>query len=1029
MLTKINPFSAITKSGQVSDEAGYAWLMRGTGWILFLLVAGFAIWFFSYTNSDRSVISALDVQSLNDEAQFADSDSIKPQLRAAPMIDQHRTGLDSPSVWMRVMVPPAKGEVDRTIHMAEKNIGLANFVVYDSAGSEVLRGQAGAAQETANAYRSFPGFAIALPPSLAEEELEIIFRFEPIGITKIRADIWRTSDFEESQAKAQQRTILLIGALVFLALYALAAANSGRVEHFLVFGIWLLARCGFVMMESGFNYFAFGELAGSELGLMLRQFVYLTLPFATLMLIRTLFRDEIRGSMLDGFLRRMYWLSCVFLVVSGFVSFPVFQTMLWVIAALTAISVIWTVYHTVTRARDITTFWFLAGVFCDALGSVTAVLAAMGLMGDLFSWFQAEQVSLVAAVLTGMAVGTTISKERQRRIDSQETAIGVLAKYEDVYRTVPIGLVSIGHAGHIERYNEGFARMFGLEQASANEENGQTVMPSAEKLDAVFPADLRARIRSELSEEIECDFEFKLTGHETVRWLRVLARGAPDSYEASATDVTEQRNLQERLAKAAEHDPLTGALNRLGLANRMESVLDSGDDLEHIALCYIDLDRFKMLNDMFGHNAGDAVLIDVIKRFRDVLGPEVLLSRLGGDEFVIVLPPADQSVQEGLAWKALEAITENPFRFDDKSFSVTASVGVFHLVPNLSQSEQIAGADRSCQEAKRKGRNQVVMCADSSALVQKRMSELSLVARLHDDRTFDEFELVAQPIVALTKTVRSGCEVLLRHRGPNGELLPAGPLIAAAEQNGEMASLDRWVVRRSLEWLSKHDEQVAELSFVSLNLSGSSLNDEFFKTFVIALLQKHSAIAGRIVLEVTESVAMQDIFMMVKFIESVRQTGARIALDDFGSGYSNFASLTDVQASFLKIDGRFVNSLRQKGSAKTIIRTIGLLAHELQMECIAEWVEDTETLDLLRSIGIDYGQGHVLAKPLRMNEFLLAVENKTVVTDAAVREQLNSPIKAALQDDVKDSTKGGDDRQPSSQTDSSASDSAAFHAL
>jgi len=170
---------------------------------------------------------------------------------------------------------------------------------------------------------------------------------------------------------------------------------------------------------------------------------------------------------------------------------------------------------------------------------------------------------------------------------------------------------------------------------------------------------------------------------------------------------------------------------------------------------------------------------------------------------------------------------------------------------------------------------------------------------------------------------------------------------------------------------------------------------------------------------------MQDIFMMVKFIESVRQTGARIALDDFGSGYSNFASLTDVQASFLKIDGRFVNSLRQKGSAKTIIRTIGLLAHELRMECIAEWVEDTETLDLLRSIGIDYGQGHVLAKPLRMNEFLKAIENKTVVTDAAVREQLNSPIKAVPQDDEQ----GGNDRQPSSQTDSSASESAAFHAL
>ncbi len=458
----------------------------------------------------------------------------------------------------------------------------------------------------------------------------------------------------------------------------------------------------------------------------------------------------------------------------------------------------------------------------------------------------------------------------------------------------------------------------------------------------------------------------------------------------------------------------------------METILEEGEDLEHVAMCYVDLDRFKMLNDMFGHHAGDAVLIDVIKRFRNVLGSDVILSRLGGDEFVIVLPPADQSVQEGLAWKALEAITEEPFRFDDKSFSVTASVGVFHLVSDLSQSELIAGADRSCQEAKRKGRNQVVMCADSSALVQKRMSELSLVARLHDDRTFDEFELVAQPIVALNSSVRTGCEILLRHRGPSGELLPAGPLITAAEQNGEMACIDRWVVRRSLEWLSRHSSEVSDLSFVSINLSGSSLNDEFFKTFVIALLQKHRSVADRIVLEVTESVAMQDIFMMMKFIESVRQTGARIALDDFGSGYSNFASLTDVQASFLKIDGRFVNSLRQKGSAKTIIRTIGLLAHELRMECIAEWVEDTETLDLLRSIGIDYGQGHVLAKPVRMNELLDSIRNKTIVTDAAVRQKLDEPVRTQTDD----TRKSGEDREPSSQTEvDEPVEATQFHAL
>ena len=801
MLVKFNPFSTSQDAGVPSGEPSYARPMRWMGWMLFLLVAGFAIWFFSYTNTDKSALNHLHVQALDNDAPFNDLAAMRDRLRAIPPTVQHRTGLNTPTVWLRVSLPPAtiNQELGRTLHLPEKNIGRAEFVIFNAEGAPVMRGSAGAQYHAVNATRSFPGFIINLPPALSPQGLEAVFRFEPIGITKTRADLWLTPDFDESQIKAQQRTILLIGALVFLALYALAAANSGRVEHFLVFGIWLLARCGFVMMESGFNYYAFGELAGSHAGIVLRQFTYMALPFATLMLIRALFRDELKGSILDGFLHKMFWLSAALLAVSVVMPFVVFQSSIWLIGGLVSVSVIWTVYHTVTRARDITTFWFLAGVFCDALGSVTAVLHAMGLVGDYISWFQAEQVSLIAAVLTGMAVGTTISKERQRRLDSQTTAIGVLGKYEDVYRTVPIGLVSIGHAGHIERYNEGFARMFGLDTLSGNDSQGRPILPTTEKLDAVFPADLRKRIRTELSEHVECDFEFKLTGHETVRWLRVLARGAPDSYEASATDVTEQRNLQDRLAKAAEHDPLTGALNRLGLTNRMAQILEDSDDLEHVALCYVDLDRFKMLNDMFGHNAGDAVLVDVVKRFRAVLGPDVMLSRLGGDEFVIVMQPADQSVQEGLAWKALEAITEDPFRFDDKSFSVTASVGVFHLIPGLSQADLIAGADRSCQEAKRKGRNQVVMCADSSALVYQRKRELSLVARLHDDRTFDEFELVAQPIVALSEGARTGCEILLRHRGPNGELLPAGPLIAigaaVAQQNPVLIAgscVDRW---------------------------------------------------------------------------------------------------------------------------------------------------------------------------------------------------------------------------------------------
>jgi EAL domain-containing protein (putative c-di-GMP-specific phosphodiesterase class I) len=243
--------------------------------------------------------------------------------------------------------------------------------------------------------------------------------------------------------------------------------------------------------------------------------------------------------------------------------------------------------------------------------------------------------------------------------------------------------------------------------------------------------------------------------------------------------------------------------------------------------------------------------------------------------------------------------------------------------------------------------------------------------------------------------------LLLRHRGGDDSLVSAGSLIATAEKNGEMASIDRWVLNQALTWLSANEQAIDELGFVAVNLSGGSLNDEFFKTFVIALLQRHPVAASRVVLEITETVATQDIFMTRQFAGAVRATGARIALDDFGSGYSNFSSLTDMPASFLKIDGRFVNSLRKNahdhnGTGLSIIRTISLLAHELQMSCVAEWVEDLETLQTLRALGVDFAQGHAIAHPVQLDRLLAAAGNPKLLVNDHVVELIQSPVKPDL---------------------------------
>jgi len=989
-----------------SEEAAPGWLLRGTGWIMLILIMVMGFWFFSYTTSAAHPSAMLALKATEDDTPIGNYALVDHKLSSLPSQISLRTGLSATVSWVQMAIPASRPARERVLHLPEKSVRKLEFVVLNLDRALLAQGEIGINISPRNAQKVFPGHAITLPSRLSDTDVIVLMRMETPGMTKVTGQLWDASEFSDAQSSAEQRTILLVGALMFLALYALAAASSGMVSHFLVFGVWLLARCGLIVMDSGFNYYAFSHLTSTDLGQQLMQFTYMMMPFATIMLVRTLFRDQLNGSVLAPIVPRIQQIIVIAMAVSIFLPFNIFQVVFWTSGAMALVTTFAVVAFSLNRATDMTTYWFVAALVYDTLGSGIGLLDNVGIL-ELAgtSWFAREQAALIAAILTGMAVGTTLSKERVQRKTSQAEALGVLAKYEDVYRTVPIALVSIGVDGHIVRYNEGFGRMFGLKTSHvhyiAPEDRDQ--LPAG--LDIAFPAKLRQRIREELTKSVQCDFDFRLDGHEIVQWVRVMARGEPDSFEASVTDITEQMQLQDQLSDAAERDALTGAWNRLGISHRLDEILQRSENIESTALCYIDLDRFKMLNDMFGHQAGDTVLIDVVKRLELALGESAIVSRLGGDEYLIVLPPADQAVHEGLAWRALEAITNEPFELGGKSFSVTASIGVFRLVKGMSQSELIAGADRSCQEAKRKGRNHVVVCADSDAMVRERYSELSLVSRLSDEKTFEDFELVAQPIVSMANPNDMGCEILLRYPTADG-MRPAGPLIAAAEQNGEMASIDRWVLRHTLEWLETNHDLAEPLKFVSINLSGSSLNDEFFKTFVIAQLTKHRSNAKRVVLEITESVAMQDVFMMGKFIDAVRETGARIALDDFGSGYSNFASLTDVQASFLKIDGRFVNSLKENESATTIIKTINLLARELQMSCVAEWVEDIETLKLLRSIGTSWAQGYALSYPVPLDHLLENARNPRALYSNEVLALLDGPpVKNTSMDDILSATK------------------------
>ena len=298
----------------------------------------------------------------------------------------------------------------------------------------------------------------------------------------------------------------------------------------------------------------------------------------------------------------------------------------------------------------------------------------------------------------------------------------------------------------------------------------------------------------------------------------------------------------------------------------------------------------------------------------------------------------------------------------------------------------MATADRACREAKAGHRGRVVAYERDTALFQDRIDELRLIERIGQGLDDDGLFLEMQPIMSLDRPLESlNFEVLLRMRDRENRIIPPGKIIKAADNNGRMAVIDRWVLEKTLAWIDQHRERFTATHFICVNLSGSSLNDERFVEDAFSMLSAHPKSASLLCLEVTESVALHDLQNTGRFIDRAKSLGAKIALDDFGAGYSSFSYLRDLPADALKIDGAFVKGVSSHPANVAILQAIIELTHNLGMKSIAEWVEDLETMELLAELGADYAQGYAIARSQPAERLLEAKSSAEFIADEAIR--------------------------------------------
>ena len=440
-------------------------------------------------------------------------------------------------------------------------------------------------------------------------------------------------------------------------------------------------------------------------------------------------------------------------------------------------------------------------------------------------------------------------------------------------------------------------------------------------------------------------------------------------------DVSESRELNRRLSYHASHDVLTGLVNRREFETRLERALKSAKAREtSYALCYIDLDQFKIVNDTCGHSAGDALLGQVGALLKSKVRWRDTLARLGGDEFGVLLESC--SLEEALrtAESLREAIRNFRYTWEDRTFRLGCSIGV---VPITAENEDVASvlsaADSACGAAKESGRNRVHCFEENDIDLMRRRREMQWAARINNALEESRFELFRMTILPLqTEDAGEHFELLLRMRDESGKIVAPDQFIAAAERYGITPSIDRWVIDSAFRWLVSEADERRRLTMCSINLSGQSLGDDKFLPYVIEQFHRSGIDGSKICFEITETAAIANFSQASRFIQALKELGCKFALDDFGTGLSSFGYLKHFPVDFLKIDGSFVKGVLHDPIDREMVRSINEIGHLTGKQTIAEWAENAEIIEVLRGLGVDYAQGYGVSQPQRVQRAAIA---------------------------------------------------------
>ncbi|MEI8324425.1 MAG: diguanylate cyclase, partial [Betaproteobacteria bacterium] len=806
-------------------------VLEGLAWSISLYVIPLALALFSLAALvlwddlyAAHSIGTLDLKVFTQSDRLLSTAEAQRKLASSPWVQIYDTKLSESPVWFAFKVPEQISRVSSMVEFPERHaISLACW----DAGSLKSLGAAADNRQSGSIVASRAGFSIVLDSPV---EMEVVCTSKFVGPSRLSAELWLPEQLAIANRDYNRRSGLIDGGLLVLAMFMLVTAVINRQSIYVLFSAWLIVTVRLSATAGGWDDQWLNHAVPQEWLPLGRSITRAAWALLTITLFKALFHDELTKSYFKKALTGAEWL-CVLLIFAAII-FPraVFYPTLWTVGAAVLIAMSVSLVSIVYRTRSHVALWYAASFTVTAIVTLAEIFSAVYGTKGLTGSINGVAAAFASGLLASLAIAEQMRQEHQQRLEAQ-------AELQQTFEAVPVGLFTLDMGGLLLSANPAMLELLGLSSAQAL---GQAWYDC-------FSMDHWTRVQQLVHGQAGSELEIHdqvMPGRSMPRSYLVKATLARGKIEGSLQDVTERLRFIDHLQFLADNDSLTRSLNRRGIEKEFDTAMLRLGQGRPLAVAYLDLDRFKLINDLYGRNVGDEVLQHVCTRASNVLSGPMSVGRLGGDEFLLVLPDTKIGMARLICQRIIASLSQRPYDIGDKAFHVPGSIGLIEVTLGTHIGDAISTANRACRQAKKGNGGQLVVYEKGSPEFRSYQAEIELVALLATPAATDRLYLVMQPIMSLSKPHASlNFEVLLRMNGADGKPIRTDRLIQAAESSARMGVIDRWVLSTTLAWLNTHYESLKHTKFICVNLSGASLNDEKFLDDVVTMLSCNRRVA------------------------------------------------------------------------------------------------------------------------------------------------------------------------------------------